>query len=164
MKKVLSLLLSFALICALSGCTQSNESPKVAVNFYYCTPAEDYETIHQTIFPEIREGADYGSDLQPLLNDYLRGPVSENLVNPFPESTSVESLAQTGTEVCLVLSSRFARLTGIDLILASSCISYTVFELTGCQSVRISVDGLLLDGDPEIVIRNNDILLDYQTE
>jgi hypothetical protein len=70
-------------------------------------------------------------------------------------------LLQDGNEIQLTMSSNFAKLSGIDLVMASSCISYTLFELSQCDCVQITVENLLFDGNQAITIHRSDLLLEH---
>lgn len=58
----------------------------------------------------------------------------------------------------IVLSTQITKLTGIELTLACSCLSLTLFELTKCNSVEISVDGQMLAGQPSVLIHRDDLI------
>ena len=164
MMKIICIFLVVILIFSLAGCGERNSAPDVAVNFYYCTPSENYKNIRKTILPEVREGAGFENNMSGLVNIYLKGPLSESLSNPFPDNCTVMTLLQEDNEIQLVMNSNFAKLSGIDLVMASSCISYTLFELSQCDRVQISVENLLLDGNQSITIHRSDLLLEHFSE
>ena len=160
MRRIVCILLAAVLLCA-AGCSGQRSSIERPVSYYYCTTAESYEALRKSVSFEVRDGSAYGDDLQGLLNDYLRGPESDGLVNPFPDNCTVRSIQESDLDVRILLSSGFSRLSGIDLTLACVCMSLTVFELSDCQSVSIGVQDALLDGKNEITLHRDDILLEY---
>lgn len=160
MKKCVSIILIVVLLC-LIGCSNTSKSIEKPAGFYYCTSPDSYKTLRKAITSEVRDAAVYGDDLQNLLNEYLKGPESDSLVNPFPDNCTVESFQQNDANARIVLSSSFSSLTGLELTLACACLSMTVFELSDYQSITFSVQNALLDGSKEITLYRQDILLEY---
>lgn len=161
MKRSICFLIFFAIVFGLIGCADRGEAMQEPKHRYYRTNPNEYKNTRKTIDCEVFDAAIYNDDLKLLLNDYLMGPQSENLINPFPDSCAVESIVFHEDEVHLALNSGFSKLTGIDLSLACACISLTLFELTDCKSVHIAVPDILLDGQHEIVLQRNDVILEY---
>lgn len=157
-KRIICFVLIIGTLLTFSGCAKSKPSIDSPVKFYYPIAQSQYSVLHEAIQFEIREGTVYSGNLERLLNEYLLGPVSAELENPFPASCSVVSLSQTNQHIDLTLSTQFARLIGIDLIIACACISSTIFGLSNCNTVRFSVNNFLLDGNQEIIIHRDDIL------
>ena len=161
MKRCICFFIIIALSLGLIGCAKPKETIQEPTRGYYCTDPNDYKNTRKVIEFEVFDAEAYNDDLQLLLNDYLKGPKSDKLTNPFPDSCAVESINIHGDEVHLVLNTRFARLTGVDLMLACACISLTLFALSDCNSVYFSVPNILLDGQREIIMQRDDIILEY---
>lgn len=163
MKRLLCLILVCTVALCFGGCKRPTEAIDMPASFYYCLPSESYETIHMVISSETRESKAYNQDLQGLINLYLQGPQTEDLINPFPDSVHVESISRYDTNIEVILSSRFARLTGVDLTLACACLSMTLMEYTQCENVSISVQNVSLDGNESITMTRDSLLLESIT-
>ena len=146
------------LLCAviiLCGCnTQSN----FGINFYYPKQA-DYESTQENIGHEFLNIAPDPLAYTEILNNYLAGPKTKNLTNPFPGGTHLVSISLEQETATLILSDQIAELTGIDLTLACTCLSLTVKNMTGCAIVQIRAQNKLLDNQQSININTNTILL-----
>ncbi|MBQ2785902.1 MAG: GerMN domain-containing protein [Oscillospiraceae bacterium] len=159
MKKMLCVIISFALSYTLISCDSSKESIQEPVDFYYCQLEMDYGIESQAISKEVRDAKDRRQDYSYLLSLYLNGPESYALYNPFPRSTSLKGFALQDSTAFVHLNSSFASLTGLDLTLACACITLTVCEMTGAQQVTIRADDALLDGNPQITMTSDSFLM-----
>lgn len=161
MKRFICIILSVLSAVSLYGCKNKAEEPLDPVNFYYLTSADDYEKTHQLLSAEVRDRAAYNDNLLLLLNSYLKGPDSDHLKNPFPDKCAVESITQDGAQINLFLNHPFAKLTGIDLMVACCCIGHTIFQITDYEAVSFCVPNQPLDGNKAIVLHRQDILFHY---
>lgn len=159
MKQIISLLLLFSLILSLFGCT--GETPKISdpVSFYYCRKELTYGTADSVILAVTAEAAGHREDPRYLINQYLAGPEDDALAPTFPAGVTLQSLTVADDTVDLLLSSAFAGLSGMELTIACACLTLTVIELTGAQTVRIRAAASLLDGSDEIVMDESCLLL-----
>ena len=160
MKRLFCALLCILLCCNLLGCRQEKEEPiLVPVEFFY--PHSDFSyTDTQTILgSEFRESAGHESDMLYLLNQYLSGPKSVSLAHPFPKSCTVLSLTPTDDAVLLVISDKFAVLTGMELTVACVSLAKTVTGITGHDTVVIQAKTKLLDGKESITVQDGVPLL-----
>lgn len=157
MKKCVLLILILSLLTCIWGCGQQSEEIQKPVHFYYLADLTAEEKFDQVIVKEIAESA--GLTEEELLNRYLAGPAAENTINPFPSGLSVIYLRKQESKVVLILSPELLELSGLDLTLACSCLATTVFELYGCQSLEIIVNGHLIEGKTSIIISREDLVL-----
>lgn len=157
MKKLTCLFISALLIVSLCACSHSNEKIQKPVKFYYCTNPEAYQSGSDVFLPEIREATGYSDNIS-LLNLYLSGPVSDDLISPFPAGVTVESFTIKDITAKICLNSQFAKLSGLDLTLACAGLSLTIFELTDVQQVEFCVSNALLDGRETILLSRDDFL------
>lgn len=162
MKETVCIILTITTLFCLIGCSNREAPMEKPAMYYYCTDAASYKSSRKTIDFETRETVAH-NDLQSLLNDYLEGPLTDALVNPFPDGSSVESLQFDGAEALVTLNSKFSRLVGKELILACSCFSLTLFGLADCQSISFQVNDATLDGSDRITMHRNDIILESET-
>jgi len=159
MNRIVCILLIILFIC-MCGCTRHDVEMIQPVNFYYCNDPITFNGINDVIAPEVRESANY-DDIIRLINLYLDGPITDGYSSPFPPSVTVRSLKENNKTLNITLSSEFANLTGIELTLACTCLSATLFELTDAKSIAISADGVLLDeSETVIVIRDTMVFSD----
>ena len=157
MKQRISIILIISLLLCLYGCAKDASPAEIPVNFYYLAKDISYNGKSEILLPEEREGVGYEADIEGLLNQYLKGPVSDTLRSPFPAHVRVTRYATTANMAILELSTEFAQLTGIDLTVACSCLNRTLFDLTQLERVMISVTDAQLDGQASITFDLNDI-------
>lgn len=141
MKKRLAVLALIAL-ALLSACAAPQAAPAPAtenmISFYYCQTELQYGAQSGTISSELRTIADE-SDFAAWLPVYLRGPLSGELTTPFPRAVNVESVSLNGACATVVLSAEYGALVGIERTLANACLTRTLTQLDGVESVRIEV-------------------------
>ena len=159
MKKHICLLLVLSILFFFVSCKSANEDIEIPISFYYCTLLAHKDSKLPVFEVEIREAAYFNSDLVRILNNYLKGPETDELLNPFPAKTEIISVSRDDENITLVLSSEFSELTGLDLSIACAAISMTLFEITQCSSVTISADNVLLDGAEHIVISSDTLYM-----
>ena len=101
MKRMISLLLSLALLLCLPACAHHVDAPKEPVQFYYPwhTDQLQYGDPQGVITHELREAAGYTDRYSYLLNLYLRGPVTQGLRDPLPQR-HLRDLPGDGRQLC----------------------------------------------------------------
>ncbi len=159
MKKILCAFLAVLLLCALTGCNKEKSELREPVKFYYCLSDPAYGAAPGVIGHEARESAGHAQDFSYLLDVYLAGPESYTLRTPFPTGTALTGFSLDGKSAAVQLSTSFAKLSGISLTLACACITLTVWEISGAEQVSISVEGMMLDGNAQITMNRNSLLL-----
>lgn len=165
MKRITLSIMILSLFISLYGCGQTPEPDVVMpTSFYYHTDLDSKEDFNDIFIAEIREGVQYQNDHILLLNSYFSGPESENLVNPFPSGLEAVSFETKGDTAYVVLSEKIAKLSALDLTMACSCLSLTLFELTQCDYVQISAENNFLADQEFITIRRDTLLLSDNTQ
>lgn len=146
MKRILSLLLIFALLVALCSCAKDDSG---SYRFYYLREPESvaYGTRDALIAPVIREISDQGIALNYLLRMYLTTPPPENYRSPFPSGTYLLNSLEEDNTLVVVLSEELSTLEDIHLSLAAACLCATCFDLTSAESIRILSGELTLTFD-----------------
>lgn len=166
MKKTICVILTCTLLL-LTGCTRAEKSFESPSDFYYRVTDPVYGAKTGIIVAEEHETADCGQDLLCLLKCYMEGPYSPDLKLPTPAPASSVypvSATQEAAHISVYFSPGFARLTGIDLAVACSCISKTLFDYTDAEEVEFFVEDFTLDGNPSVLIRRDSIItLDEST-
>lgn len=165
MKRITLSIMILSLFISLCGCGQASEPDVVMPTaFYYHTDLDSKEDFNDIFVAEIREGIQYQNDHILLLNSYFSGPDSENLVNPFPSGLETVSFEIKDDTTYIVLSEKIAKLSALDLTMACSCLSLTLFELTQCDYVQISAENNLLADQEFITIGRDTLLLSDNTQ
>lgn len=157
MKRFLSLLLCCSLLFCAAGCRQQADEID-GTPFYYCAKTASYSADGMALDAEYRMDVPVDS-LTSALDLYLQGPLSQELLSPFPQGIRLVGLYQNGSTVFLTFSRELATLSGLDLTMACSCITLTALALTDAQEVEIRVVSGLLNGQRSIVMNKNTILL-----
>ena len=143
--KQLAIILSTVLILCLAGCALSTGIDE-PVTFYYCVNDFDYLNDPQVFGKEQRDRTAYQESLDDLLNDYLKGPKSDDLYNPFPAGSAVISTKREGNVLTIHLSEQFDRLPLEKLSLAIACLVQTTFDYVSAPVVLIIPHGTFIDG------------------
>ena len=159
MKKLLCVIFSLSLLLSLASCAAPKDKIREPVSFYYRRLELSYGTKPEVFDKEVREAEGYRQNYSYLLSMYVKGPESYSVYNPFPRGTFLTGFALRDGTAFVNLSSSFASLTGLDLTLACACITLTVCEMTGAQQVTISAANALLDGNSQITMMPDDLLM-----
>ncbi len=159
MKKLSCIILALLLLPGLAGCSNSGDDIQDPVSFYYCKRDLDYGVDAGVISSELRDGQGHRQDYAYLLTAYLNGPESYELYSPFSRSTALKSFAIQNDTAYVQLSPSFGSLSGLDLTLACACITLTVLELADVQKVVISAANTVLDGNSQITMTRENLLL-----
>ena len=150
MKRLTAILLMIALSAGLFGCTaQELRSP---TSFYYYRSDPVFAGTDGVISPELRVLAGTEDDLDAILELYFRGPNSRELENLIPESCPVPQWTIDGDTLHLHFSQELADLSGVELTLASACLTRTFLELTHCQTLILTAEGRLLNGEASMTL------------
>ena len=163
MKRLIAIALLLLMLPGLWACAQEKELVYPIAYHYLRAPLPNGQIAHGSadslIGTELREGDGYQQDPSWLLDLYLHGPLDRSYRTPFPVGTSLRQLIVEDSGATVVLSRQFAKLTGADLSLACGCLTLTVMDLTGAESVTILVEGALLDGKESITMDKTNLIL-----
>lgn len=159
MKRLICLLLAVIILTSFFGCTKKNDEMINPVKTFYCKNDVEYNTDDGVLDSEVRELADYKNNLLKFMNQYLKGPESEDLYAPFPAGSRILELTRSGKSAYVILSTHFSLLSGFELIVSCACISRTIMDITGCQEVRLHIDGTQEIESAEIVMSWDKLLL-----
>ena len=169
MKKRIASILLILLIVSLCACTDTPDSSKDPLVFYY--PWADLEAAmkqdpHCTALGyEERDISGNRENLRYLLTLYFQGPLDTDLASAFPKGTSALEVQMEDTALTVTLNHAFGQLEGMDLTLACTCLARTCFGLTDAQSVTIKTAPT--DDTPELsvtITRDNFLLEDHIPE
>ena len=156
MKTILCVCLCILLLCS---CGQQTPEYVAPVNFYYCNQSVSYNSPTALISSELRESSGFENDIVRFMEEYLKGPLSDELYTVIPEKTELCTARVQEGVVLLDFSQEFARLSGIDLTTASVCIVKSLHEYTGVDTVVFRADGALLDDKESFTLSLEDIVM-----
>lgn len=159
MKRIACFLFALMLLFSICACSADDSNIQVPAVFFYCAETVSYNSETGVIDSEVRETESFHGDLRSILNHYLQGPKSQQLNSPFPDGSCVEWLNQVGTEITLIISQPFTKLTGIHLTLACACLSKTLFSLTDAETLKIYGGHMALDSNNYITLTRDSLLL-----
>lgn len=163
MKRVLCMLLCAALLA--TGCAGlAGEEPEgTPYNLYFL--ASDLDSVAgdgalqaETIYLQEEETNAYHL-AKELMQQLLRGPESETMVNPIPAGTSLDGLKIQGSRAEVDLSSSYRTLSGVALTLADYAITLTLTQIPEIVSVRITVQGQELAYRGQQIFTSREVLL-----
>lgn len=155
--KFIFILLSLALL--ITGCNQSHPTSANSVRYYYVNHEVEFGTESGIIVPTVREIEGRSDDYFYLVSQYLNGPTSYDCISPFPAGTALEELNWDQNRVQIVLSPQITTLSGLDLMVACACLTKTVAELTGINTVQMRSSGGLLNGEQTITLTSDSFML-----
>lgn len=165
MRKAFAALMIFIVMLTAAGCSSIPQEVQEPVTYYYRVRDLDYSNQNGVIRSEIREAYGHTEDFTYLLEQYLRGPMDEQCISPFPAGTTLIHLDFLKDTVLVELSSHISLLSGSDLSIACTCLAKTMIEITGMKEVKITSQGDYLDGMESITISESsfDLVDKYAT-
>lgn len=148
----------FILLIILSGCTGRNDNISVPVSFYYIQNEVEFGTDAVIIKKTTREAKGHEGDYTNIINQYLNGPITYDCTSPFPAGTTLKELHWDQSRAQIVLSPEITTLSGVDLMLACGCLTKTVTELIGVDTVQIRSSSGLINGESILTFQAEDFL------
>lgn len=165
MKRMMFIIMFVLFVLPLLGCNNASEVEIISpCNFYYHNDLDSKENFNDVFICEIREKSHYADDLVQLLNDYFTGPQTENLVNPYPAGLTVISVYTEQDTTYIMLNDHISTLSGIDLTMAYTCLSLTLFDLTDCEYVEISAEKGLPANQDSVLFEKSMVIFTDNTQ
>ena len=164
MKRVFCFILAICLLLLICGCREEEPEYVHPVQFYYVNPiilsdSIGYGDTYSVFISETREAAGFLGDIEAFLLEYLKGPITTDLFLMIPSDVQLLDVKQNSKVIRITFSEELAKLMGIDLTLACSCLSMTVFENFKFDTIEIAADGILLEGKESVIIHRDKLLL-----
>ena len=154
MKRLTALLVCMLL---LTGCAAPMlQSPGA---FYYPRADAAYSGSSGIIASEQRELLGIWEELDQVLALYLEGPVRSDLERPLPPGAELLEYTIFETVLTLRFNQALAELSGIELTVAAGCLARTFLPLTGTQTLILTADGALLNGNTSLSLTLEDLYL-----
>ena len=144
------LFLCFLMVITLLPACSANETTEQGYSFYYCKSEYQYGSHSSVVTAENFVPVETNNP-ESLVEAYLNGPISDELVSPFPAGTKLKSMQIGADQVQIILTSEFASLDRIDLTIACACITLTIQNITDRTMVEISADNELLNNQKSII-------------
>lgn len=154
MKRTFCLILATIIILTFSACLQNSDEDTVV--FYYRTVQEDGIMPPSVLSTETRQYTDTRKDYFVLLQRYFNGPLNLDQESPFPAGTTVKRFAINKNRAYITLSDEAATLYGVDLNIACACLTRTIVEMTGAESIELSLESALISNEPYLILRYSD--------
>ena len=158
------LLILFLLLLFLPACSPDSTDPENTVNYYYMQTELEFGTKSGVIKTTERNIEGHSDDYFYLISQYLNGPISYDCVSPFPAGTTLEELYWDQNRVQVILSPHITTLSGLDLMVACACLTRTVSDMTGINTVQIRPTSGLLNGEQAITLTADSFVYWDQTE
>lgn len=138
---------AFLALVLLAGCTAAiTQRPQYVnpINFYYCRSEAVYGSETGAIDYETAELGRNDVTVEEILALYFRGPISAGLRSPFPEELACTRAELDGGVLTVYLNEDYGALSGVELSLASACLTMTLTQIAFVDSVCVQTPGALL--------------------
>ena len=159
MKRILTPALACLLLASLWGCSSSPDAAGQEGTYHVYYSALEDQRATAALGYESYELPQDTSPVLALLRTLFQGPSDQKLTSPFP--SGVRLLSWDLEEGCLHLdlSEQYGSLTGIDLTVADACLTLTLCQVEGVESVYVTVEGDEIPYRPIQQLTPSDLLL-----
>jgi len=159
MRKILCFCL--ALVLVFSGCMYQPEvSEGDGVRFYYRDKREEaYFSETGIMASEMRSIRWEQQSIKGLMEVYLQGPVSSELISPFPKDLQLLDTQILPGEITLTFDDSLSSLSPAGLRVAAGCIARTLWEYGGYETVILKAQTQLLDEKDRLVLYPEEFVL-----
>ena len=158
MKRSLLILLAVALCLALLTACSNQKAPAGANSLYYCHTEYQYGVESGVVNCEYYKPPASAS-IEQILQRYLKGPESKDLVSPFPANTKLVSIELKDNKAQITFTKELAECSNIDLTSACASITLSVRDITGYTVVDIRAQDALLNNQKSIVMNAEELNL-----
>ena len=126
------------LALAAGGCAPRPEEPEGGYCVYYSALSDRFAPLPLDCEPF--EGS-AGDPIPALVDALLSPPETQGLATPFPEGVRLLSWELEEGRLHLDLSEQYGGLSGVDLTVADACLTLTLCQVEGVESVYVTVEG-----------------------
>lgn len=157
------------LILLITACTTRTPSspPADAIPIYFLAPTEQVrgsDAICQSFeVLDIQKNASAAETATAVVQRLLEGSQEGSLLSPFPKDVQLISLAIRDRRAYIDFSGSLSRLDGIALTLADYCLTLSLSNIKGIESVSITNEGRTLAQQPRQVFRDRDVALSTES-
>ena len=157
-KQILTLALAGTLL-VLCGCSgDSREGADTEDYLIYYSALEDRNAAMAVGYESLELPGDT-QVIPALLEAAFQNPASQELTSPFPDGVRMLNWELKDGCLHLDLSEQYGSLTGIDLTVADACLTLTLCQAEGVESVYITVEGDEIPYRPIQQLTREDVLL-----
>ncbi len=121
----------------LCGCQLESREDREPVLFYYRQAEFVLGEDNGSIAAEERDGTGHITDMNYLLRLYLAGPLSEELICPFPSDVQLSSIRTGQGKVTVTLTGSPEHLPEAQKTLACACLTLTCLDIFEEETVMI---------------------------
>ena len=126
------------LALAAGGCAPRPEEPEGGYCVYYSALSDRFAPLPLDCEPFEGSG---GDPIPALVDALLSPPETQGLTSPFPEGVRLLSWEVEEGRLHLDLSEQYGGLSGVDLTVADACLTLTLCQVEGVESVYVTVEG-----------------------
>ena len=137
-KRMLSLVLA---LLTLAGCGMGKDQGGDAGNQYEIYFVAEDDESGAAVGAEFWRPEGEKLVIQELLDRLLAGPETMELTSPFPKGLEVRSWELNDGKLDLDFSEAYEGLSGIDLTLANYCLTLTLCQVEGVDSIHVTIEG-----------------------
>ena len=164
--RILGLVLTAVMLLYGTGCTRGQENVDgegIEILLYYETKDVEQMASETSVAAESRKVNVLS--LWEFFDLYFSGPVSENLVSPFPHGTRVLDVETSDQTMTLKMSGEYFTLMGVEMSIANCCLANTVCAYFNLESVTLmdETESIQLEAKPGQYVLSNS-LQDDMTE
>jgi len=143
------------LVFSLLGCDTSHDNNENGIVFYYINNEIEYGRASGVITSTVVDTNVEPDDYESLLTLYFNGPTNYECVSPFPAGTTMEDFSTDGRKAQILLSPHMATIKDAELTVALACLTRTVIELTGVDTVQIQILRNTIYGENSVTLSLN---------
>lgn len=155
MKRIICFALAISLCLCLTACgAQELQRPGT---FYYYRSEIEFTGTNGVLAPEPHELQGIEGDLDAILAAYCEGPANLAFENPLPSGCPVPAYSLHNGTLTLRFSQDLAVLDGVELTIAAACLARTFLPLTGADTLVLTADGALLNGETAMTLTLGDL-------
>jgi len=142
MKRILALLAALCAALTLASCAIASQTqePSNPILYYYRLAKENYGSENGVMGAERYDFGAKIPTLQEILDLYFSGPTDDKLVSPFPKGLRAESVSLDNGVLTVTLDDSFSSLSGISYTVAEACITKTMTQVNGVNSVCLETE------------------------
>lgn len=160
MKKMMAALLIGSLLLAAGGCAMANRSKADKMAFYYCAETIAFHTPNSVIAAEMHSAEEIGTNMDSIINAYLRGPTTSGLVLLFPNDISLVCAQIVDDTLQITLGKECADMTEMDLTLGCSALAKTLFPYTDAAKISFDAEDGFTHLEDALIITRENVLTD----
>lgn len=158
MRKLICIVISIVLLLFCAGCQDSPAVTSDTVLFYYIHNELEYGSASGVIVPTAVDAKEYANNYRQLLEIYFRGPTNYDCISPFPAGIALKDFQIVSNKAQILLTPHMTTLSGSSLTVALACLTRTIIEMTGAQSVQIRVEDNQINGTDSLTLTQNSFI------